>query len=115
MFKIRLRRLSDDALVPVSIASLTMGIRGDISVAQADTAETSSQNGNDVIGHGPALVVRCLDRQDVLQCVDFAARHGLVIAMHNRQDQPAAWSGCEQGIAVDLGALASQARGAPGA
>ena len=59
---------------------------------------------------GPALIVRCTDRQDVMRCLDFASRHNLLLAMRNGRNEHAAWDDCDQGIAVDLNALCKPLR-----
>ena len=54
---------------------------------------------------GPAVIVRCADRRDAMQCLEFAARHGLLVTMTNDRRDPRSWNGCDQGMAVDLSAM----------
>lgn len=102
MLELNIRRSADNSLVPVNIASLAIQVSGDVRFP-------AEEGGRSVNGNCPAVVIRCATVDDALQCLDFATRKGLLISMHNRQADPADWSDCDQGIAVDLGGLAPPA------
>ncbi|MCC5857126.1 MAG: hypothetical protein JJT90_03155 [Ectothiorhodospiraceae bacterium] len=103
--KLTIRRLADNSLIPVNIGALAIQIRGDIQIPNGGgTGETGAQPVN---GSSPAVVIRCADRDDVLQCLDFASRQGLLLSMHNGPDETG-WSKCDHGIAVDLRGLSKR-------
>ncbi len=105
MLNLEIRRLADNTPTPVSIASLAMEVRGEFQFPREDEQASGKAGGNGADGTGPALIVHCTDRQDVVRCLDFASRHDLLVAMRNGRNAHAAWDDCDQGIAVDLSAL----------
>lgn len=110
MLNLEIRRLGDNTPTPVSIASLAMEVRGEFQFPREDAQASDKAGGNGADRTGPAVIVRCTDRQDVMRCLDFASRHDLLVAMHNGHDGHAAWDDCDQGIAVDLSALCKPQR-----
>lgn len=110
MLNLEIRRLADNTPTPVSIASLAMEVRGEFQFPRenAQASDKAGRNGAD--RSGPAVIVHCTDRQDVMRCLDFAARHDLLVAMRNGRNEHAAWDDCDQGIAVDLSALSKPPR-----
>lgn len=105
MFDLEIRRLADNTLAPVSIASLAMEVRGEFRYPREEAKASGKAGGNGAGSTGPALIIRCTDRQDVMRCLDFASRRSLLIAMHNGRSDPTSWDDCDQGIAVDLSTL----------
>lgn len=102
---LEIRRIADNTPTPVSIASLAMEVRGEFQYPREDAQTSGKAGGNRADRSGPAVIVHCTDRQDVMRCLDFASRHDLVLEMRNGRNQHAAWEDCDQGIAVDLSAL----------
>ncbi len=96
MLEVKLRHVSDQELIEVNLGALALSVRGDFRFP-------ARENG------GPAVIVRCADRRDVLECLEFASRLGVLVAMYNAHEDPATWSDCDQGIAVDLSALSARA------
>ncbi|WP_168987498.1 FAD-binding protein [Azoarcus taiwanensis] len=110
MLNLEIRRLADNTPTPVSIASLAMEVRGEFQFPREDAQASGKAGGNGADSTGPAVIVRCTDRQDVMRCLDFASRHDLLVAMRNGRNEHAAWDDCDQGIAVDLSALRTPPR-----
>ncbi|WP_290652136.1 hypothetical protein [Aquisalimonas sp.] len=109
MLEVNLRQLADNELVPVNIAALALSVAGEFRFPAEEAAAATAQ-GDANVHTGPAVIVHCADRRDVLECLEFASRHGLLVAMHNSHKDPANWSDCDHGIAVDLSALSAKAR-----
>ncbi len=103
MFDVTIRRSTDSSLIPVNIAALAVQVSGDLQVPDQE----SRINGH---ARAPAVIVRCANVDDALQCLDFASRLGLLISMHNSHQNPSEWSDCDNGIAVDLSGLSRQLR-----
>ncbi len=105
MLNLEIRRLADNTPTSVSIASLALEVRGEFQFPRERAQASGKAGGNGTDRSGPAVIVRCTDRQDVMRCLDFASRHDLVVEMRNGRNEHAAWHDCDQGIAVDLSAL----------
>ena len=104
MMEIHLRSADGDRLVPVNLGGLALLVRGELSFT--DESEPTPEKVRAIDGEGgPAVIVRCADRRDALQCLEFAGRHGLLVTMTNNRREPRSWDGCDQGMAVDLSAL----------
>lgn len=103
-------QLASNTPTPVNIAALAMEVRGKFQFPHEDAKATGKAEGSGVDYTGPALIVRCTDRQDVMRCLDFALRHDLLIAMRNGANEHAQWDDCDQGIAIDLSALRNSQR-----
>ncbi len=104
MMELHLRSVDGDRLVPVNLGGLALSVRGELSFKEGAGAmqdKIRTIDGN----RGPAVIVRCADRRDAMQCLEFAARHGLLVTMTNDRRDPRSWDGCDQGIAVDISAL----------
>lgn len=105
MLNLEIRRLADNTPMPVSIAALAMEVRGKFRFPNEE-AQSQARTAEPGVGStGPALIVRCRDRQDVMRCLDFALRHDLLVTMRNGHNEQAEWDGCDQGMAIDLSAL----------
>lgn len=101
MLDVKLRRLADNELVPVNLAALALSVRGEFRFPAEENSSAEATT-------GPAVVIHCMDRWDVVQCLEFASRWGLLVAMRNSRTDPVTWADCDQGIAVDLSALSSR-------
>ncbi|MEX0873048.1 MAG: hypothetical protein WDZ65_14650, partial [Aquisalimonadaceae bacterium] len=67
MLNLNLRRNADHAMVPVDLACLSMEISGDFRFPAEELASNANQIGAEY--HGPAVIVRCADKQDALRCL----------------------------------------------
>ncbi len=105
MMEVQLRSNEGDRLVSVNLGGLALSVRGELAYGQ-DANSPMAQKIRAIDGErGPAVIVRCADRRDALQCLEFAERFGLLVTMTNDRSNPGAWDGCDRGIAVDLSAL----------
>ncbi|QIT54543.1 hypothetical protein HC341_04505 [Aquisalimonas sp. 2447] len=104
MMELHLRSVDGDRLVPVNLGGLALSVRGELSF-QKETGAMPDKIRTIDGDRGPAVIVRCADRRDAMQCLEFAARHGLLVTMTNDRRDPRSWDGCAQGIAVDLSAM----------
>lgn len=105
MLNPEIRQLATNTPTSVNIASLAMAVRGQFQFPHEDAKASGKTEGSGAGYTGPALIVRCADRQGVMRCLDFALRHDLLIAMSNGQEEHAPWANCDHGIAIDLSAL----------
>lgn len=96
-----LRRITDNQLVPTSLAGLAMQVRGELRVMPGNDTETNELPDS---GRGPAVIVRCRALQDAEECLKFATRQGLLISLYNGKD----FAHCDHGIAVDISQLQPQ-------
>lgn len=110
MLNLEIRQLADNTPTPVSIASLAMQVRGKFQFPLEDARASGKPGGDAADSGGPAVIVRCTDRQDVMRCLDFASRHDLLVEMRNGCNEHTAWDDCDQGIAVDLSAVCKPSR-----
>lgn len=104
MMDVHVRCAEGDRLVPVNLGGLALSLRGELSYRGGQSPMAQKIRAIDGES-GPSVVVRCADRSDALQCLEFAARNGLLVTMTNDRRHPESWDGCQQGIAVDLSAL----------
>lgn len=94
-----LRRITDNQLVPTSLAGLAMQVRGELRVMNEGNANSAGPKDS-----GPAVIVRCRALQDAEECLKFATRQGLLISLYNGDDV----AHCDHGIAVDISQLQPQ-------
>ncbi len=57
---------------------------------------------NATVAKKPALIARCRGTADVVQCVDFAREHGLLLSVKGGGHNIAGTSLCEGGLTIDL-------------
>lgn len=103
MLDLQIRRIADQSLVPVNLACLAMEVQGDFLFPGEQDGYAGGADPD--LHTGPAVIVRCVDKQDVMRCLDFASAKGLLITMHNGPNGQTRWSDCDRGIAVDLSGL----------
>ena len=57
---------------------------------------------NALVDRLPAVIVRCLDTDDVARAFDFARAHALEVAVRGGGHNPAGHCVCEGGLVIDL-------------
>ena len=57
---------------------------------------------NALVNRRPAVIVRCLDTDDVARAFDFARAHALEVAVRGGGHNPAGHCVCEGGLVIDL-------------
>lgn len=62
---------------------------------------------NGMVDRRPALIVRCRDAGDVMQAVDFAREHDLMVAVRSGGHNIAGNAVCEGGMVIDLSGMDS--------
>jgi FAD/FMN-containing dehydrogenase len=60
---------------------------------------------NGMIDKRPALIARCADTADVIQCVNFARTHGLTVSVRGGGHSAAGKAVCDGGLMIDLSSM----------
>lgn len=84
------------------VADLTMRLRGPVFVPGDAGHEESRTLWNSMIDRKPALVARCLDTSDVMQCVRFAREHELLLCIKGGGHNIAGLAVADGALLLDL-------------
>ncbi len=87
------------------IAALRAGLRGGLLESGDEGYDDARAVWNGMIDRRPALIARCAGAADVIDCVGFARRHGLPLAVRGGGHNVAGYAVCEGGLVVDLSAM----------
>ena len=87
------------------IAALRAGLRGGLLEPGDEGYDAARVVWNGMIDRRPALIARCAGVADVIDCVGFARRHGLPLAVRGGGHNVAGYAVCEGGLVVDLSAM----------
>ena len=76
---------------------------GGVVLAPADDGfDAARRCFNALVDRWPAVIVRCLDADDVRRAFDFARAHALEVAVRGGGHNPAGHCVCEGGLVIDL-------------
>jgi hypothetical protein len=81
---------------------LRAGLRGDLLRPGDDGYDAARKIHNGMIDRSPALIVRCADASDVVQAVNVAREHGILLSVLGGGHGVAGFAVCEQGLMIDL-------------
>src|SRR6478735_2482160 len=98
-------RLAGDVEGDAMIDRLRSVIRGEVIAPGDDGYDDARAVWNGQIDRRPALVVRCVDADDVVAAVRFAERQDLAVAVRGGGHSFAGFGTCDGGVVVDLGAM----------
>lgn len=90
-------RLSAD-----EIAALAAEVRGPLIGADSPAYDEARTIWNAMIDKRPGLIARCTETADIVQCVRFARKHGLLIAVRGGGHGIAGTAMCEGGLVIDV-------------
>jgi len=99
------REGSDVAIEGSAIEALSEGLRGDVLTPQSRDYESSRLVWNGMIDRRPALIARCSGTADVVDAVDFAREHDLLVAVRGGGHNVAGFGTCDGGIVIDLSGM----------
>lgn len=85
-----------------TLSALKKNLRGKILQHGDNGYDTARQIWNALIDRHPALIVRCLNTRDVVQAVNFARKHDVLVAVKGGGHNVAGNAVCEGGIMIDL-------------
>lgn len=91
------RRLADSEL-----RDLAAGLQGDLMDAEHADYGSCRAVFNAMIQRNPALIARCACVEDVVCCVDFARRNGLLVSVRGGGHNAGGLGVCEGGLVIDL-------------
>ncbi|MCP1728337.1 hypothetical protein J2T60_002337 [Natronospira proteinivora] len=105
MLSTKLRRATDNEFIPVHLGGLALMVRGQIRVRPTSSESATSDSGAGAKQVGPGVTVNCASLQDAQQCMEFAARNGLLLSVFNGKSESGTPPACDGGMAVDLSAV----------
>ncbi len=77
-------------------------LRGDLLLRNSAGYDTARKVWNGAFDRHPALIARCAGAADVMQAVQFAAAHQLLVAVRGGGHSLSGQSVCERGLVIDL-------------
>ena len=109
MADVRIRTIAGatTTLSSATIDALRGRLRGALCLPGEPGYEQARTIWNAMIDRRPALVVRAVGAGDVIQAVDLARAHGLVLAIRGGGHNIAGNAVCEQGLMIDLSPMKS--------
>ena len=81
---------------------LRAGFRRDLLRPGDDGYDAARKIHNGMIDRFPALIVRCADASDVIQAVNVAREHGLLLSVLGGGHGVTGFAVCDQGLMIDL-------------
>jgi FAD/FMN-containing dehydrogenase len=84
------------------LADLVGALRGDVFLGGTPGYDDARRVWNAAFDRRPALIVRCSGPADVMTAVQFAAAHGLLLAVRGGGHSLSGQSVCEKGMVIDL-------------
>ena len=98
---------SDTALAEDTVAAFKTTLRGALLRPGDDGYEAARTLWNAMIDKRPALIVRCVGVADVIQAVNFARTHDLLVAVRGGGHNVAGNAVCDGGLMIDLSPMKS--------
>ncbi len=93
---------TDTALEEAAIDHLRASLRGELLVPGDDSYDATRMVFNAMIDSRPAMVVRCAGTADVIESVNFARTHDLLVAVRGGGHNVGGKSVCDGGLLIDL-------------
>ena len=98
---------SDTVLAEDTVAAFETTLRGALLRPGDDGYEAARTTWNAMIDKRPALIVRCVGVADVIQAVNFARTHDLLVAVRGGGHNVAGNAVCDGGLVIDLSPMKS--------
>ena len=93
------------ALEEDSIAELKAKLRGPVIEPDDPDYDDARKVYNAMIDKKPRLIARCADVADVISSVNFARKHGLLLAILSGGHNGGGLGICDDGLVIDLGSI----------
>ena len=90
-----------------AIEELRRGLKGDVVVDAMPAYDEVRRVWNAAIDRRPAVIVRCVDVQDIVHAVRFAERHDALISVRGGGHNAAGFAISDSGLVIDLTRLRS--------
>jgi hypothetical protein len=94
-------------LTAPEIAELQQALRGALLLRTSSEYDTARRVWNGAFDKHPALIARCAGAADVMQCVEFARAHDLLVAVRGGGHSLPGHSTCDGGLVIDLSRMRS--------
>src|SRR5881398_1732685 len=88
-----------------SIAELKAKLRGGLIEPHDPDYDDARKVYNAMIDKKPRLIARCADVADVISSVNFARKHGLLLAIRSGGHNGGGLGICDDGLVIDLGSI----------
>jgi FAD/FMN-containing dehydrogenase len=98
---------SDTVLAEDTVAAFKTTLRSALLRPGDDGYEAARTTWNAMIDKRPALIVRCVGVADVIQAVNFARTHDLLVAVRGGGHNVAGNAVCDGGLVIDLSPMKS--------
>ena len=92
-------------LEEAAVTAFEQSLRGPLLRPGEDGYDAARQVFNGMIDRRPALIARCAGVADVINCVNFARAHQLLVAVRGGGHSVAGHAVCEGGLVIDLSHL----------
>ena len=92
-------------LEEAAVTAFEQSLRGPLLRPGEDGYDAARQVFNGMIDRHPALIARCAGVADVINCVNFARAHQLLVAVRGGGHSVAGHAVCEGGLVIDLSHL----------
>src|SRR5918911_1314292 len=94
-------KVLDEAIVQ----DFGLSLRGELLRPGDENYDEARRVFNATIDRRPAMIVRCDDTPDVVNCVNFARTHDLLVAIRGGGHNVAGTGVCDGGLVIDLSAM----------
>ena len=92
----------DPAVTVEGLTELRRSLGGVVLAPADEGFDEARRCFNALVDRRPAVIVRCLDADDVARALDFAQAHTLEVAVRGGGHNPAGHCVCEGGLVIDL-------------
>lgn len=99
------RAINNTVLGEATLAEFGAGLTGELIRPNDANYDAARKVWNGLIDKHPALIARCANANDVVQAVQFARSHNLLVAVRGGGHNVAGFGTCDDGIVIDLSAM----------
>ncbi|MGH6899437.1 MAG: FAD-binding oxidoreductase [Geminicoccaceae bacterium] len=93
---------NEPSLRASDIARFGRVLQGDLILPDHPDYEAARKVWNGMVDKKPAMIVRCASAADVVEALDFARDHGLLVSVRGGGHNVAGSAVCEDGLMIDL-------------
>jgi FAD/FMN-containing dehydrogenase len=93
---------TETTIAGAAVEAFKHRLRGSLIAAEDESYEQARKVWNGMIDKRPALIARCTGVADVVECITFARRHDLLVAMRCGSHNAAGHATCDGGLVIDL-------------